>query len=69
MFKIFVNLFEENKFFWPIAVAPLGLRCGPAAGPLLGLRVRVPPGASMSVSCQVGVYATGLSLIQRSSSE
>jgi len=31
---------------------PRGLRCGSAAARLLGLRVRIPPGAWMSVSCE-----------------
>jgi hypothetical protein len=47
-----------------------GLRRGSAAARLPGLRVRIPPGAWMSVAsvvcCQVEVSATGLSPIQRS---
>ena len=48
---------------------PSGLRRGCAADRLLGLRVRIPPGAWMSVCCeccQVKVSATGRSLVQRS---
>jgi len=37
---------------------PRGLRCKPVAAHLLGLRVRIPPGAWMSVSCE---YCTGWS--------
>jgi hypothetical protein len=45
------------------------LRRGSAAGHLLESRVRIPPGASMFVCCQVEVFATGRSLIQRSSTD
>jgi hypothetical protein len=52
---------------------PRGLRRGSAADCLLGLRVRIPPGACMSVvsilSCQVEVSATGWLLVQRSPTE
>jgi len=30
----------------------IGLRCGSASARLLGLRVQIPPGAWMSVSCE-----------------
>ena len=50
---------------------PRGLRRGSAAARLLGMRVRIPPGAWMSVvsvvCCQVEVPATGRSLVQRES--
>jgi len=48
---------------------PRGLRCGSTAARLLGLWVRIPPGAWMSVCvecCQVEVSATGWSLVRRS---
>ena len=49
---------------------PRGLRCASAAARLLGLRVRIPPGAWMSVSCECCVLSevssTGRSLVQRS---
>jgi hypothetical protein len=50
---------------------PRGLRRRSAAECLLGSWVRIPPGAWMFVSCeclccQVEVYATGRSLVQRS---
>jgi hypothetical protein len=50
---------------------PRGLRRGSTAVRLLGLWVRIPPGAWMSVSCgvvccQVEVSASGWSLVQRS---
>ena len=48
---------------------PRGLRRGSAIASLLGLWVRIPPGAWMSVSsvvcCQVEVSASGCSLVQR----
>jgi hypothetical protein len=49
---------------------PSGLKRRSAADRLLGSRVRIPPGAWMSVSCeslccQVEVSATGRSLVQR----
>jgi hypothetical protein len=48
-----------------------GLRLKSAASRLLGLRVRIPPGAWMSIFCefvcfQVDVSATNRSLVQRS---
>jgi hypothetical protein len=49
-----------------------GLRRGSATAHLLGLRIRIPPGALMSVfceCCQVEVPATGRSHIQRSRTE
>jgi len=49
---------------------PRDIRRGYAAARLLGLRVRIPPGAWMSlvsaVRCQVDVSATGRSILQRS---
>ena len=49
---------------------PRGLRRGSADVSLPGLRVRIPPGAGMSVvsveCCQVEVSATGRPLVQRS---
>jgi hypothetical protein len=52
---------------------PCGLRRGSTAARLLGLRVRIPPTAWMSVvsvvCCQVEVSATGWSLVQRSPTE
>jgi hypothetical protein len=51
---------------------PGGLRRGSADARLLGLRIRIPPGAWMFVCCecfvccQVEVSATGRSLVQRS---
>jgi hypothetical protein len=49
---------------------PRGQRCGSAATRLLGLRVRIPPGAWMFVvsvvCCQVEVSASGWSLVQKS---
>ena len=53
---------------------PPGLRCGSVADRLLGLRVRIPPGALMSclvniVCWQVEVSATDRSLVQRSRTE
>jgi hypothetical protein len=48
---------------------PCSLRRGSTAARLLGLWVRIPPGAWMSVSCeccQVEVSATSWSLVQRS---
>jgi len=51
---------------------PRSLRCGSAAARLLALRVRIPPEAWMSVSCEcckVQVSATGRSFVQRSPTE
>ena len=49
------------------------LRRGSAAASLLGLRVRIPPGASFSVvsvaCCQVEVSAMGRSPVRRSPTE
>jgi hypothetical protein len=54
----------------PIPVAARGLRLRSAAARLLGLWVRLPQVAWMSVSfsvvcCQVEVFASGWSLVQR----
>ena len=53
-----------------ISLFPYGLSCGSGAHRFLGLRVRIPPGACMSVvnvvCFQVEVSATGRSLIRRS---
>jgi hypothetical protein len=50
-----------------------GLRRGSAAVRLLGMQVRIPPGACLSVMnvvcCQVEVSASGWSLVQRSPTE
>jgi hypothetical protein len=52
---------------------PRGLRRGSAAARLLGLRVRIAPGAWMSVvsvlCCAVDISASGRSLVQRSPTE
>ena len=52
---------------------PRGLRRESAAARLLGLRVRIPPGACMSlvnvVCCLVEVSASGWSLVQRKPTE
>ena len=52
---------------------PRGLRRWVSAARLLGLRVRIPPGACVSVvsvvCCQVEVCETGWSLVQRSHTE
>ena len=51
---------------------PRDLRRRSAAARLLGLRVRIPPGAWMSVSCEcyeVELSASGWSLVQRSPTE
>ena len=51
---------------------PSGLRRGPAADRLLRLRVRIPPGVRLPISCEcrvccrVEIPATGRSLVQRS---
>ena len=60
----------HSRFRWPRV-----LRRGFAASDLLGLRVRIPPGTWMFVSCECGVLsgkeisATGRSLVQRSPTE
>jgi sugar phosphate permease len=48
---------------------PRGLRRGSAAYHLLGLRVRIPQRAWMSVCCVVEVSAMGLSLLKGSPTE
>ena len=53
---------------------PRGIRRRSAAARLLGLRVRIPPGAWMSVSCECCALsgrfsATGQSIVQRSPNE
>ena len=67
-----------NGFFFCINLLgrsqwPRGLRRGSAAAGLLGLWVRIPPEAWMSVlifvCCQVDVYASRRSLVQRSPAE
>jgi hypothetical protein len=45
-------LFLGNWFHWP-----RGLRCGFAAALLLGLRVQIPPGTWMSLSCECSVLS------------
>jgi hypothetical protein len=56
---------QESRSQWSC-----GLRRGSTAARLLGFWVRIPPGAWMSVlsvvCCQVEVYATRWSLVQRS---
>ena len=58
------------RFRWPCA-----LRCGPQAARLLGLRVRIPAGEWMSVSCECcilsgrGLSASGWSIVQKSPTE
>jgi hypothetical protein len=57
----------------PSSQLPRGLRRGSAAARLLRFCVRIPPGAWMSVvivvCCQVEVFASGWSLVQRSSTD
>jgi hypothetical protein len=69
---------EINALRYPVALTgrsrwPRSLRRGSAVARLLGLRVRIPLVAWMSVSgegcCQVDVFAYGWSLIQRSPTE
>jgi hypothetical protein len=45
--NIILKLIFWSRYRWP-----RGLRRGPAAVRMLGLRVRIPPGAWMSVSCE-----------------
>ena len=47
----------EQNLSWCRSQWPCGLRRGSAAARLLGLRVRIPPGASMSVSCECCVLS------------
>ena len=62
----FIVMFSRSQW-------PRGLRCGSTAARFLGLWVRIPPGAWMSVlsvvCCQVEVSATGRSLVQKSPTE
>ena len=57
---------KESRSQWPC-----GLRHGSAACRFLGLWVRIPPGACMSISCKfcvccyVDISASSLSLLQR----
>ena len=44
---------QDSRTLWP-----RGVRCGSAAARLLGLRVRIPPGSWMSVSCQYIVLSS-----------
>ena len=69
------SLVSAHIFMWTTCSCcqsrrPCGLRRRSAAARLLGLWVRIPPGAWMSVvsvvCCQVEVSATGWSLVQRS---
>jgi hypothetical protein len=50
--KIKVPICLRSRSQWP-----RGLRCGSAADRLLGLRVRIPPVAWMSVSCECCVLS------------
>jgi hypothetical protein len=64
----------DEQTFRVIAQWPRGLRRGFAAARLLGLRVRIPPGAWMCVSCECCLWsgevcATGRSLVESSSTE
>jgi hypothetical protein len=43
---IYIGINKRSRSQWP-----RGLRRGPAVARLLGLRVRIPPGSWMSVSC------------------
>ena len=63
-------LFSLNKMCR--SQSPGGLRRGSAAARLLGLRVRIPPGTSMSFFCEccvLEVFATSRSIVQRSSTD
>ena len=56
-----INLLGEKKYIG-IKLAtrprwPRGLRCRLAAARLLGLRVRIPPGTRMYVSCECSVLS------------
>jgi hypothetical protein len=64
--------FGTLRLLPPIPVAARSKACVSAAARLLGLWVRILPGARMSVSygcCQAEVSATGRTLIQRSPTE
>ena len=65
--KLYLGVGEQKK------LNTTGLRSGSSVVCLLELRVRIPPGAWMSVvrvvCCQVEVSASGLSLVQRSPTE
>ena len=66
--KCFYN-FTLVYHTWSRSQWPSGLRRGSAAGRLLRLRVRIPPGAWTFVCCkccQVKISATDWSLVQRS---
>jgi hypothetical protein len=73
-FDVFRKLKVSHFVRFDIIICSLqwscGLRSGSAAASLPGLRVRIPTGAGMSivgvVCCQIGVSATGRSLVQRS---
>jgi hypothetical protein len=47
-----VSLNCMNILSWVTRTLPRGLRCGSPAVSLLGLRVRMPPGAWISLSCE-----------------
>ena len=69
--RFIVNLYPQT--FMILSRWPRGQRRCSAAARLLGLWVRIPPVAWMSVrcvlSCKVKVFATGRSLVQRSPTE
>ena len=51
---------EKKNIYWPIAVAPRGLRRGSTAGRLLGLRVHIPLGAMDVCELSGGGLCDGL---------
>jgi len=55
----YLNFITTHAVTWnvPIPVALRGLRRGSAAACLLGLRVRIPPGKWMSLSCECCVLS------------
>jgi len=67
------HLFNKLYLLWPIPVAARS-KMSPAGARLLGLRFQIPPGHGnysvlSVVCCQVEVFATGRSLVQRSPTE
>jgi hypothetical protein len=61
---VFTPFNSARRFHWR-SQWPSGLKRGSMAARLLGLWVRIPLGAWMSVSCQVLVSATNRSVVQR----
>ena len=57
------EVMQTNESIWPHDMRtdrsrwPCGLRRGSAVAPLLVSRVRIPPGAGMSVSCECSVFS------------